>query len=184
MARIAVLLLSAAALAGCGDKASVDERNASVGEVAEAVAKANPDMKFKPGRWESTLEFVSVEAPGMPPEVARAMQGAAGRQRGAATCLTPEQAARPNADFFNKEAGDCTYEHFTMGDGKLDAKMVCGKGGEGSATVEMKGDYGPEHYSMAMATRAEGGAQGAMTMRMKVDSRHAGACRGDEDQAG
>ena len=178
---IAVLAL---ALAGCGKGNRIEERNASVGEVAKAVAKAGPDMKFMPGRWESKLEFASIEAPGMPPELVKAMQSATGRNRLYYSCLTPAQAQRPNADFFNKQSKDCTYEHFSMGGGRIDARMVCHQAADGTATVEMAGSYGADHYNMAMTTQAESGPAGSMTMKMKIDSHQVGECKGDESQAG
>jgi len=185
MTRTAVaILIPLAALAACGKGNSIEEKNASVGDVAEAVAKARPDLKFKPGRWESNVEFLSVDAPGMPPEVAKAMQGAIGKDKSYYSCLTKEQAEKPGADFFNKGAQNCKYEHFTMGKGVIDAKMVCGPGPSGKASVEMKGDYAPDHYSMTMATRADAGPQGSMTMHMKIDSKHVGQCTGNESKAG
>ena len=162
----------------------VSEKNASVGEVAKAVAKAGPELKFMPGRWESKIEFASIEAPGMPPELVKAMQAATGRNRLYYSCLTPAQAAHPNADFFNNQSKDCTYEHFTMGGGKIDAKMVCNKAADGTATVDMAGSYGADHYSMAMRTTAESGPAGQMVMKMKIDSHQVGECKGDESKAG
>jgi hypothetical protein len=140
-------------------------------------------MRFNPGRWESKVEFVGIEAPDMPPELVNAMQGATGRNRVYHSCLTREEAQKPDGDFFNKDAKNCKYEHFTLGNGAIDAKMRCGKPDEGTATVEMKGAFTPDHYAMAMSTRAESDGQGVMTMRMKVESRRVGECTGDE-QAG
>lgn len=179
--RAQMVIALVAALAAC-DRGEVDEKNATPAEVAEAVAKSGADMKFLPGRWESQVSFVSMNAPGMPPEVSQAMQGSVGKDQRYATCLSKAEAEKPAADFFAKDAQDCTYDHFTLGDGKIDAAMKCGArgGGTGAVAMTMTGTYDRDSYAMAMNTRVDGGAGGPMTMTMKVSANHAGACRGDE----
>lgn len=168
------------ALGACG-KPAVDERNASVADVAKAVSKAQAgEMRFQPGRWESSFKIESMEAPGMPAEAAKAV---AGNTSHYATCLTQEKAAKPAADFFAKDARNCTYEHFTMGGGTIDAKMNCGADG-GEAVVTMKGSYNPTHYEMKMESVTRVERQGPMTMRMAIEANHAGLCKGNEDGRG
>ena len=177
-----LLIGLAASLSAC-DRGEVDKKNATPAEVAEAVSEARSEMKFKPGRWESNVTLVSMEAPGMPAEVAQAMQGTLGKQSRYATCLTKEEAEKPAADFFARDAKDCTYDHFTLGDGKINAKMRCGGEGRGVAMV-MNGAYDDDSYDMAMETRVEGGGGGPMTMKMKIAASYVGACRGNEDANG
>ena len=169
-----------ATLGACDSGPTIEEKNASVADVAEAVADARADMKFEPGRWESNVTFVSMEAPGMPPEVGQAMRGTLGKEHRSATCLTREQAEKPAADFFAKDAKDCTYDHFTLGGGKIDAKMRCGGDGRAVA-MAMNGAYDSDSYDMTMETTVDSGGGGPMTMKMKVASSHVGACRGNED---
>ena len=177
-----LLLIGLIAVLCACDRAKVDEKNATPAEVAEAVADARADMKFKPGRWESNVTFVSMDAPGMPAEVSQAMQGTLGKENRFASCLTKEQAEKPAADFFAKDAKDCTYDHFTLGGGKIDAKMRCG--GEGRAVaMTMNGAYDSDSYDMNMETKVDSGGAGPMTMKMKIASSHVGACRGNEDAA-
>ncbi len=168
------------ALAACDSGPTVEEKNASVADVAEAVADARSELKFMPGRWESNVTLLSMEAPGMPAGVAEAMKGTLGKAQRSATCLTKEQAEKPAADFFAKDAKDCTYDHFTMGGGKIDAKMKCGRDGHAIA-MAMTGAYDSDSYDMTMNTTVNSGGAGPMTMKMKVASSHAGACRGNED---
>lgn len=168
------------ALAACGGP-EVDKTNASAAEVAEAVADADgADLKLAAGRWESNLEITEMNAPGMPPEMAQAMKGMLGEAQTFATCLTPEEAAKPTGDFFNKDAENCTYEQFRMGNGRIDAKMTCSQEGN-KMTMAMAGTYSPKAYDMAMESQMAGGGQAGMSMKMKVKSAHVGACRGDED---
>ncbi|MDQ3077782.1 MAG: DUF3617 domain-containing protein [Pseudomonadota bacterium] len=169
-----------AMLAAC-DRAEVDEKNASAADVARTVDRSG--MKFAPGRWESNVTFVSMDAPGMPAGVARAMQSALGGEQRFATCLSPAQAAKPAADFFAKDAKDCTYDHFTMGSGKIDAEMKCARDGK-TVAMAMNGAYDQNSYDMAMDTRIDSGGTGPVTMKMKIASSRVGDCRGDEQAAG
>lgn len=178
-ALIAPLLL----LAACGSGAQVEAENASVAEVQAKIKEAGGASEMlNPGRWESTVRIEKVDIPGMPAELAERMKKAmAGRT--SASCLTPEQAKKPAAEFFaGKDRQGCRYDHFRMGDGELDAKMTCGGQG-GGATIAMKGDYTPDSFRLAMTMDGKGMAnapQGAMSMAMAVDSKRVGECTGQE----
>ncbi|HEU4705159.1 MAG TPA: DUF3617 domain-containing protein [Sphingomicrobium sp.] len=164
-------------VAACDGGPDVDARNASVEEVAEKVADAGGSDRFvRPGKWQSQVRIETFELPGAPPEAA-AMRGMHERAQVYESCLTPEQAKRPKEDFFAGADKNCRYDHFTMGDGKIDAVMKCS--GEGMAqTMAMKGSYGPDSYQMRMSMKADAGAgpPGGMTMTMRVDARRVGEC--------
>ncbi len=163
-------------LGACGSD-QVDKKDASAAEVARTVDRSG--VKFTPGRWESKVNFVSMDAPGMPAGVARAMQSALGEEQRFATCLTPAQADKPAADFFAQDAKGCTYDHFTMGGGKIDAEMKCARDGK-TVAMAMNGSYDQRSYAMAMDTRIDSGGAGPVTMKMKIASSRVGDCRGDE----
>lgn len=178
MMRIAILL-AAVALTACGrSEPEVDARNATVGEVAEQVREATRDSNFiRPGKWLSQVTFQEIDAPGMPPAVREQMRGMMAKNDSYESCLTPEEVKRPNEDFFAGKDNQCRYEHFTMGDGKIDAKMHCDHGGM-SQVMELAGTYSPDSYQMTMATKSEGGSGPAsnMTMKMRVDAKRVGEC--------
>ena len=187
--RHALLLATALlALSGC-NKSSVDEKNASVEQVAKAVAGASAATRFTPGRWETSVTVTGIDAPNLPPQAMAGIKTAMTKAHVIATCLTPEQAAHPETNFFNRDVKNCRYDHFTMGDGKIDAALTCGGPANGLAkapgnapqsSVKMAGTFDATHYRMTMATRAEQGPAGAMTINMAMDAHLAGACRGDE----
>ena len=176
------LLIAAAVLAlpGCS-KNSVDEKNASVEQVAKAVAGASAATRFNPGRWETSVTVTGIDAPNLPPQAMAGVKTAMTKAHVIATCLTPEKAAHPETNFFNRDVKNCRYDHFTMGDGKIDAALTCGAPGSApQSSVKMAGTYDATHYRMTMATRAEQGPAGAMTINMAMDAHLAGSCRGDE----
>ena len=168
-------------LAACGDGPSVDRKNASTAEVAQSVADAG--MKLKPGRWEMTMTFDRLEVEGMPTEARQAMQQMMGQGRKFASCLTPEEADKPDGSFFGQQGEDCRYDSFTMGGGRIDAVMTCkGKGEDTGSSARMKlaGTYSADSYDMTMDMDGKAPNGKAMSIRMAMASRHAGACKGDE----
>ena len=177
--RSAAVLTLCAALVACSNEPEVDARNATPEEVASQVREATDDEQFvRPGKWQSKVTIEQLEMPGMPPEMADNMKKmmAQHQERTTESCLTEEEAKRPKEDFFAGKDNNCRYEHFTMGGGKIDAKMRCSADGGASQVMEMAGTYSPESYQMRMATRTEGAGTPGMTMKLKVDSTRIGAC--------
>ena len=60
--------------------------------------------------------------------------------------------SKPKEDFFAGKNNECRYDHFTMGGGKIDALMHCGKKDAGSDHAVWAGTCGPDSYQMQMAT--------------------------------
>jgi len=163
------------ALAGC-KKNDVEVKNASVTEVIEKVKQSGAaQTSLKPGLWEATLKLENVAAPGAPPEVAKAMQGGIGRARTMTECLTEEDAKKPFERFVEGLNKDCRYEHFTMGGGKIDTRLVCAGNGM-NREMAMQGTYGAENYRMRMVTQVSGPEHGHMSMAMSLDAHRTGDC--------
>lgn len=182
---VALFTLAACALAsaGCQREPEVHAKNESVESVSEK-ASAVAQVSLRPGRWESTMKLDKLEIAGLPPQARDAMAKQMGAKQMGATsfshCLTPEQAARPNADFFQKGASGCTYDHFTMAGGAIDAEMSC-KPGSGPTHMKMQGGYGPENYNLSVSSRAEMQQGMTMDMVLTITSRRVGECTGKED---
>jgi hypothetical protein len=178
MKQIVFVTAYALALAGCNREPEVDARKASVEDVAEQVADAGGSEIFvRPGKWESRVQIEEFDLPGAPPEAKTAMRGMHEQAMVSESCLTPEEAKRPKEDFFAGKDKNCRYDHFTMGNGKIDAAMKCT--GEGMAqTMAMQGSYSPEAYQMRMSMKADAGVgpPGGMRMTMRVDAKRIGEC--------
>ncbi len=89
----------------------------------------NNAVKLQPGKWQTVVKILSIDAPGLPAQMAGPMKqqmSAMGAQT-VETCVTPEMAAKPPENMFGG-AQNCTYEKFEMTGGKIDATLVC-KGG-------------------------------------------------------
>ena len=175
-----LLLLAAGfvALSACNKSPTVDAKNATPEEVAKQVRASGVETAFvTPGEWTSKVTIVSMHVPGAPAAMSDQMKGRVSEER--KYCLTPEQAKKPNENFFAGNQNECRYDHFTMGGGKIDIAMVC-KQENLSNTTNMAGTYTPTTYSMDVSSVGSGPQQD-MTMKMHVDAKRIGECTGKED---
>ncbi len=164
-------------LAGCNSGPAVEERDTPVAEVAEKVRKAGEGQRFlRPGKWVLKATLEEFDAPGMPPAMGDKMKAMMASKPSTETCLTEADLKQPNADFFGGGANNCSYDHFTMGNGRIDAKMRCSNSGA-AQIMTMAGTYDPDQYQMRMTTEMDAGAaMGAMRMTMRGQGRRIGDC--------
>lgn len=192
-ASAALATMAVLALAGCGgktdggDSAAVSVTNASQREVAEKVAAAaggdNAGM-VEPGRWEGAVTISEMDIPGLPPEAREQMKTQMGRENSFVSCVTEEDVKAKRA-FFTGDSRDksCTYDHFTMAGGKIDAAMKCDRGGDGAMLMTMNGRYSPQSYDMTITSKGQGeGPMDKMSMTMSVNAKRVGACKGSSDE--
>ena len=180
MKRFAILL-PALMVAGCHHAASVSADNASVSDVAAKVdAAGGGPSKMAPGHYDMTTTVTKVEIPAMP-AAAQQMRDSMGKGATSAICITPEQAAKPAASMFaGQQAKNCTYDHFSMSTGSIDAKMSC-KGPSGTAVSTMKGSFAADGFHMDVTSETKAPPpMGDMTMAMTIEAKRAGACTGTE----
>lgn len=171
------------ALSACGKGSEqggtgTSSENQSVEDVASEMGK----IALQPGEWETTQEVVDVRienAPqGMPSGMMDAMKG---RRTTVRNCITPEQAAKPSADFLTAQKNSkCTYSGFEMAGGTMKGTVSCPGGEGGSARVMMEGSYTPASYIIDMEMQSEGmGGTRAPGMAMHMKMRSVGKRIGD-----
>lgn len=166
MKKILFCCAAAAALASCGSGGE---------QSAEDVAKEMSALKMRPGQWEATNEILSATAPGLPPETLRSMVG---QKTTASSCVTPEQASKPSANFMAGQQGsDCTYQDFSMDDGLMTGTMNCSlRGMPGKTVMKMDGKYSPVAYDMNMDMNVAMPGGVKMTVRARTTGRRIGEC--------
>jgi hypothetical protein len=154
--------------AGCGEEAQ--ERQMSENEVAAELA----NVQITPGLWESRSEVLNVTAPNLPREIQNRMKTKSNPTR---HCISPEQAARPDANFLASRRDNCTYRDFTMRGGRMQGNMVC-TGGDmpGEARATMSGRYDAQSYDMRMQMELAGPADSTMTIETRASGRRLGDC--------
>ena len=136
-------------------------------------------MRMEPGQWEATSEILSAKAPSLPEDALRQMVG---QKTTVSNCVTPEQAARPSANFLAAQKdSNCTYQDFSMDGGRVSGTVTC-SGGKmpGKMVMKMSGTYAPQSYDITMQTNATD-MPGGMTMAMsaRTTGRRTGDCAAD-----
>ena len=177
----AIILLPLILLAACDSGPQVSATNASVAEVAAKVEAARLDSDFiRSGKWLTKANIDELTVPGMPAELAAQMKQRGRDMKGTESCMTEADVRKPGPDFFTGNKS-CRYDHFTMGDGKIDGRMRCTAGG-GTQVSTMTGTYGPDVYRMAMTTAMENpsgspaGGMDGLTMKLSVEGKRIGDC--------
>jgi len=163
-ARLGAIALIAAlpAVASCGDR---PERNLTTEEVAGQLS----GMAVEPGLWEIGSDVVEVRGPDLPREVRNRMVGPRTRLR---HCITPEQAARPSANFLAaRRDNGCAYRSFSVRDGRIEGVMACP-----DATATMTGRYGPRAYDMRMEMESPVPGGATMILDVRARGRRIGPC--------
>ena len=164
-------------LGACDNGPKIDAKNATPEEVQKQVAQT--DVRPRPGRWQQELKIDAIDMPNMPAEAKADMAKLTATTHTGYTCLTPEQAAKPDASFFQKAASNCKYDHFTMGGGRIDAKMTCTQGPQQQVST-MKGTYGPDSYDMQIETNTQMMGQ-PMSSRLSLKMNRVGECTGKDE---
>lgn len=180
MARIAISVAAALALSACNRTPQVNLKNASGQQVAEAVSKSSVgsgQYVIQPGEWATRTSIVERSYPGMSPQFQKQMERAMAAQQpnDLNRCVTPDDARKPNEDFFAGQDSSCRFAHFTMGKGRIDVQMVCPQSA-GTQISNVNGTYSPTSYSMDVSTLMSGGEQSGALMKMHVDARRIGDC--------
>jgi hypothetical protein len=172
-------------LAACGSsQPTVKATNASVAEVQAKVSAATGDtVLVKPGRWEGSMTMHDMQVNGLPPDVQRQITARMTAPHPFLSCVTPEDVKNNHGFFTGAKDNRCTYEHFTLRGGKIDAVMVC-KDAAGTMKGAMSGTYTPDsyHFDMRSTVEAPGtpGPGSAQKMTITIDAKRTGVCRGDE----
>lgn len=179
---LALIATATLGLAACDTGPEVDLTNATPAEVAKAMKDSGATRTMvRPGKWSSTVAILEMNSPGMPPEMQQKMKETLSQPRTVEACLTPDQVDNPER-MIGAVPASCRYDRYTMGNGKMNGKMRCEHNGM-IQEMTVAGTYSDDSYSLTIdnKTTAPAGAvvgqpAGAMSMKMKVDSRRLGEC--------
>jgi hypothetical protein len=185
MKSAAYVVASILCLSACNKGPTVELKNASGKQVAQAVQEKglmNSGSMIEPGLWESKATYSEMNIPGLSPQYAEKMKQsmAQSREKPSHHCITEADLKKPKEDFFGADK-DCKFQHFTMGGGKMDIAMVCNREGS-TQTMNMSGTYTPTTYSLEMAMNSSGGQENGMSIKGHIDSRRIGQCTGKSDE--
>jgi hypothetical protein len=171
-----------AILAACNSSPTVTADNASPKQVQQKVAAAGAIDMISPGRWEGVVHIMEMTRPGLPPEARARLAQARGDEK-IVTCVTPEDIKQSKASMFGDLGGECKYDHFAMGGGKVDGTATCNSGNVKTKTT-VSGTFSSDAYHLTVRSEGTGARPTEnMTMAMSADARRVGACRGTPDES-
>ncbi|HEX8194119.1 MAG TPA: DUF3617 domain-containing protein [Allosphingosinicella sp.] len=161
------------ALAGCGGGGN--EENGGAATDRNAVAGDLARVEVRPGLWEVGSEVLSASQPGMPVEMAERMKGPRGTVR---HCISPAQAARPDAAFLaGRRSGQCSYGDFAMRGGRIAGTMTCRAADGAETRARMSGTYTPEAFDMRMDMETPGFGAATLAVVVRQSGRRTGDCQ-------
>jgi len=185
-AAASLALAACGALTGAGNETDTAGADSASGDTSGAVANGRPrlaapggeggsggeNIAFQPGQWESTVEIVRFNIPGVPSGSIPQMPATT-----SSTCMTPEQARNPDGGFLagNAQSG-CTTRSLVMSRGRIQGVVQCDTAGA-ATSVSIDGEYSPTSLDMRLAT--QGMANGIRhEMEARLRSRRTGECAG------
>jgi hypothetical protein len=172
-----MVLIGGLLLAGCQQASETSTNGAETPKAAAAQA-------FTPGEWATTSQIVEMDIPGMPEEMRKANVGQINRFT---SCMTPEMARKPDANFFTNNSGttSCKGERFDMAGGRLQAAMVCtDRAQPGEMRLTIVGTYTADSYqATSTMQRSDGPGNTLMKVTAKTSARRTGACKAEGKSA-
>ncbi|NCP19901.1 MAG: DUF3617 domain-containing protein [Erythrobacter sp.] len=180
---IAMGLLASGALllAGCGDSgtADADGDGAVTSQDSSAGAASGEGVTLRAGEWENTIEFTEFDIPGVPAGMKDMIAREMGQSFTTTSCITQDEADRPNADFFGGEKNDnCTYDEYDRSGGNLKLRMTCTTGEGGTAKIAMDGEFDEDRFALTMDNTIAGTQAGDVSMKGTVTGKRVGDCAG------
>lgn len=161
---------NAAANGAAGNGAAGKATAADGGPAAAAAA-----ISLRPGQWETRVEVLRLDMGGMP-NMPAGMNTPLPPPTTILSCLTPEQASRPNADFItgSGEQGGCTYQDFSMAGGRIRGTVTCNAQGTQMRTT-MNGEFAPDSYRMESESRISANGN-TIDTASRISARRIGDC--------
>lgn len=172
----AVLMLAACSGGGGGnEQAPVNAAgnsaagNESGGEAGESGAAS---VSLLPGEWETTVQVTRMSVANMP----QGVNPPTPPPTTVRSCITPEQAARPNANFLtgSGETGGCTYQDFSMAGGRMQGTITC-TAQDTTMRSTFNGQFTPASYEMTTQVETQAGGM-TMNMETRTTARRVGDC--------
>lgn len=175
----AALLLASCGSADKAGNAAAPAANGAAPAAGKATTPASGTsaaavVQLRPGQWETRVEILHMDVPNMPQGVTLPKQAPVTVH----SCLTPDQARRPNAGFVTggRNQNGCNYENFSMAGGRMQGVVTCNRQGAATRT-SVNGTFGPEAYQMEAETRVSTSGVTVNSVN-RVSGRRLGDCPG------
>ena len=170
---ISILLL--AACSGQDGNEGVAANGAAAESEGGSSSGGTAGVALQPGQYETTVETTRVamsNVPGMPAGIAPPTIPPTTIR----SCLTPEQAARPSANFLSGkgDAGGCGYSDFSMEGGRMRGTLQCSSAGS-TMRATFDGQFTADGYQMTSQSQVNANGM-TVESETRTTSRRIGDC--------
>jgi hypothetical protein len=170
------------ALTACADDSSDHDGDGKVSAKERATEMATDGfIPMQSGRWETKFVFNDIDVPTLGKNKKQQIMDEIAKIASSASCLSPEDAKNPGADFFGgKGAENCTYKTFDLSGQNARMKLVCSMEGIGSVDMDLNGSMGADSFNFDSNVAMRLPMVGKVSLTGTAQGRYAGACKGDE----
>jgi hypothetical protein len=139
-------------------------------------------VSLQPGMWETTIQFTSIDVPGVPPAQLAATRAMMSQPQTRSACMTPAEAANPAQRMMNPESGGnaCQLSDSTFADGTIRVHGTCQGPGRPTSQMSMVGTFTATTMQATITSEvhAATGAAGPQAGRMAgtLSARRTGDC--------
>ena len=127
-------------------------------------------VSLQPGMWETTIQFTSIDLPGVPPAELAATRAMLGRPQTRSACMTPAEAANPAEHMMNPggSGNACQLSDSTFAGGAIRIHGSCQAPGRPTSQMSMEGSYTATTMQATISSEihAPAGAAGPQSGRM------------------
>ncbi|GAA4767584.1 hypothetical protein GCM10023219_11600 [Stakelama sediminis] len=155
------------------------QATAVIGLAAALLGTAAMGTQITPGKWQSISQVTDVQMTmpeGMPPDMTDRMKTMMNsRRKPMDYCVTPDDIENAPKKLLQSSKGQCSYDKYTMANGKLDALATCRMQGGYTMQMHLAGSY--TATSMDGSAVLDGkGPMGPMKITSTIHSKRIGAC--------
>ncbi|RKF21795.1 DUF3617 domain-containing protein [Altericroceibacterium spongiae] len=177
-------LVAAMALAACGGNGAKEEGTDESAPLSqeEVASKANGMIRQTPGQYQTSVELLDFDIPGLSEERAGQLKDMFAKSvaDGNTYCLTQEDADKgPEAMLQQLAEADCTFKSLDVNGAKVDADMTCKGAGGADGNFKLNGTMEKESSEMLMEINQSIPnlpGEGKAVMKMKMNSKRVGEC--------
>ena len=170
------------AMMGCSDNSADRDGDGQVStQERNAEMASDAFIPMKAGRWETSFTFTDIDVPTLGAKQKQEIMAEMAKGASGASCLTPEQAKKPGADFFGGDgAKNCMYRTFDMSGQNARLGVTCTMGGMGGVDIDLTGAMDESKFDFDSNVGMRLPMIGQVKLKGKATGHFAGTCKGDE----
>jgi hypothetical protein len=127
---------------------------------------------LSPGQWEMTITITKLDAPSLPPAMAKAMLQKPTTVR---SCISAQDVAKSPERVFTASNGSCKAEEASISNGRIRTRMLCNNSGT-RITVTSTGSYTAQSFDVNAVSVMTGQGM-TMTTTSRTVGKRVGACK-------